>query len=158
MKTKSLPLLISLLLVSTQFTSGLVQVQSTVNQTKDEGKAALTLKLIRARQYMQSTQIVFELTNHMEWLRYCWFGVSFSDREGEFLYRELPLMYTALETGRSQRQELWLESTELENVGTIVIRPMLLENAEHEINFKPGILSLEADPKYPITIVLEDER
>lgn len=104
---------------------------------------------------MQSVQLVFELSNHMEWLKHCWIGASFYDRNGEFLYRELPLMYTSLPSGRSQRQELWLESTDIEDIGTIVLRPMLLETAMRELHFDPAMMQIASGAKYQFKVTFE---
>lgn len=122
-----------------------------------EHNPKLVLKLVKARQYMQSVQLVFELSNHMEWLKHCWLGVSFYDHEGEFLYRELPLMYTSLPQGKSQRQELWLESTDIEEIGTIVLRPMLLETARNELAFQSELLRIDTDVKHQFSIEFETE-
>ncbi len=120
-------------------------------------KPSLTLKIVKARQYMQSVQMVFELSNRLEWLKHCWLGVSFYDHDGEFLYRELPLMYTSIGAGRSQRQELWLESTDIGDIGTIVLRPMLLETALREMVFDPAMMQLETDTRYHFKVIFESE-
>lgn len=120
-------------------------------------KPSLSLKIVKARQYMQSVQMVFELSNRMEWLKHCWLGASFYDHDGEFLYRELPLMYTSLPTGRNQRQELWLESTDIGDIGTVVLRPMLLETALREMIFDPAMMQLETDTRYHFKVIFESE-
>jgi len=137
----------------------LVHAQANHEAARDEtiGKPELALKLVRARQYMQSVQMVFELSNQMEWLKHCWIGVSFYDREGEFLYRELPLMYTSLPKGKSQRQEVWLESADIEDIGTVIIRPMLLETALREMPFDNSLLQIGSDNKYHFRIAFETE-
>lgn len=133
------------------------QVNNVAALDETIGKPELALKIVRARQYMQSVQMVFELSNQMEWLKHCWIGVSFYDREGEFLYRELPLMYTSLPKGRSQRQEVWLESTDFEDIGTVLLRPMLLETALREMFFDTSLFQIVHDNKYHFRIVFETE-
>ncbi|MBK9290970.1 MAG: hypothetical protein IPM52_05030 [Bacteroidetes bacterium] len=148
-----------LFLFATLVTSTAPSAQNSVEISgmPDENSHALYLRLIRARQYMQSVQLVFELQNRMEWLKHCWLGVSFYDRDGEFLYRELPLMFTSLPEGRSQRQELWLESTDLADVGTLVLRPMLLETALRELDLDTTVLRVETVDKHQFKIVFEEQ-
>ena len=134
------------------------QVISEPSAAEAEIKQDLTLRIVRARQYMQSVQLVFELSNRMEWLKHCWIGVSFYDREGEFLYRELPLMFTSLPADRSQRQEVWLESIDIEEIGTIMLRPILLETALREIFFDSGLLFIEKSNKYHFNFVFESDQ
>jgi hypothetical protein len=122
-------------------------------EDEPQGKTELSLRIVKARQYMQSVQMVFELSNQMEWLKHCWIGVSFYDHDGEFLYRELPLMYTSLPKGRRQLQEVWLESTDINDIGTVVIRPMLLETNLRELQFENNMLQLETEKKYPFKLV-----
>lgn len=108
------------------------------------------LTLLQARQYMQSVQLVFELSNlSSDHLNHFWLNVSLRDAQGGFLYREQPALFAAIGPGKSQNIEMLCESIGIEEVGYVVLHPHLLEINRFEQAFdttKVQLIQLDALP------------
>ncbi len=101
-----------------------------------QNDSTLVLNLIKAGQYMQSVQLIFELENNSSSLiNNCWFGVYLETTEKEFLFREQPLLFSMIAPFGKQQLEILCESVGIEDVGFIVLRPQLLEIARTELLF-----------------------
>jgi hypothetical protein len=106
-------------------------------QSTEANNLPFTLQLTHIRQYMQSTQLVFKLTNNSaEMLNHFWIYVSLLDDSKGFLYREQPVLFTGIKMGSSQSIELLCESIGVDEVGYIVLKPELLEIDRQEVPFE----------------------
>lgn len=102
-----------------------------------------TLELKNLSQYMQSTRLVFELTNATDRvLNNFWIHIALLDRGGMFLYREQPVFFSNIQPGRKGLIDILCESVGVDEVGFIVIYPGLLEENHHEIEFDPKLVQL----------------
>ncbi|MBU1008982.1 MAG: hypothetical protein KKD74_02490 [Bacteroidetes bacterium] len=102
-----------------------------------------TLELKNLSQYMQSTRLVFELTNATDRvLNNFWIHIALLDRGGMFLYREQPVFFSNIQPGRKGLIDILCESVGVDEVGFIVIYPGLLEENRHEIEFDPKLIQL----------------
>lgn len=109
-----------------------------------------TLNLVHVSQYMQSSRLVFELTNHTESvITNFWVHVSLLDRKGLFLYREEPVFFVNLRPGQKGRTDILCESVGIEEIGYVVIYPMLLEKDRNEISFDKEKVELIQFPGLP---------
>ena len=105
--------------------------------TTEPNTLPFTLQLTHIKQFMQSTQLVFKLTNHeAEILNHFWIYVSLLDQSKGFLYREQPVLFTGIRKGGSQSIELLCESIGVDEVGYIILKPELLEIDRQEIPFE----------------------
>lgn len=110
----------------------------------DEADKPFQLQLLHAGQYMQSVQLVFELTNKStEHLNHFWLHVSLRNRQGGFLYREQPALFAGIGSGQSQIIEMLCESVGIEEVGYIILHPRLLEINRFEQAFDTTKVSLQ---------------
>lgn len=115
------------------------------------GETDFRLQLFRVKQYMQSAQLIFELTNHTEQvLTNFWVHVSLLDRNGQFLYREEPLLFVNLQPGQKAFREILCESVGIEEIGHVVVYPQLLEMEWNEIEFDKDRVVLEQNVELPI--------
>lgn len=116
-----------------------------------QNDSTLVLNLIKAGQYMQSVQLIFELENNSSSLiNNCWFGVYLETTEKEFLFREQPLLFSMIAPFGKQQLEILCESVGIEDVGFIVLRPQLLEIARTELLFEYSKVQLKIkDDSYP---------
>lgn len=102
-----------------------------------------TLELKNLSQYMQSTRLVFELTNATDKvLNNFWIHIALLDRGGMFLYREQPVFFSNIQPGRKGLIDILCESVGVDEVGFIVIYPGLLEENHHEIEFDSKLVQL----------------
>jgi hypothetical protein len=105
--------------------------------TTEPNTLPFTLQLTHIKQFMQSTQLVFKLTNHeADMLNHFWIYVSLLDQSKGFLYREQPVLFTGIRKGGSQSIELLCESIGVDEVGYIILKPELLEIDRQEIPFE----------------------
>ncbi len=78
--------------------------------------------------YYQSARMIISLKNSSNLLvNHSWFQVRLLDKNGEFLYREQPVLFTEINVNQCIRYELIFESIDPEQSGYIVFRPELLE-------------------------------
>lgn len=114
-------------------------------------KTDFRLQLFRVKQYMQSAQLIFELTNHTDQaLTNFWVHVSLLDRNGQFLYREEPLLFVNLQPGQKAYREMLCESVGIEEIGHVVVYPQLLELEWNEVAFEKERVVLEQNVELPI--------
>ncbi len=103
-----------------------------------------TIRLLRAEQYMQSVQLIFEMKNQDSvTVNNCWFHVGLSTPENTFLYREQPLLFNQLKPFGSQKLELLCESIGIEEVGFVILIPVLYEADREESEFNYPNIRLE---------------
>ncbi|MCK9451755.1 MAG: hypothetical protein M0Q90_08700 [Bacteroidales bacterium] len=78
--------------------------------------------------YYQSTRMILSLKNNSNLrINHSWFQVRLLGKNGEFLYREQPVLFTEINVNQSIRYELIFESIDPEQIGYVVFRPELLE-------------------------------
>ncbi len=106
------------------------------------------IKLLKLEQYMQSVHLIFEMKNLDSLpVNNCWFHVSLLGHEQSFLYREQPLLFSEVKPFRFQKLELLCESIGVEEVGYVVLHPILYEAAREESDFNFDHIRLEvAEP------------
>ncbi len=106
-------------------------------------------------QYYQSTRLVIAFTNNSPFfVDNFWIQVRLLDKNGSFLYREQPVLFTTVNAGRTVRGEVLCESIGTEEVGYVVIRPELLEIERNERPFESRFLSLKSTVQKPVRMVL----
>lgn len=117
-----------------------------------------TLKLLNVSQFNQSSRLVFELTNHTgNTVTNFWLHVSLLDRKGLFLYREEPVFFVNLLPGKKGVTELYCESVGIEQIGYVVIYPMLLEKDRTEVSFEKEKVELLQFPDLPLRMAFYSE-
>jgi hypothetical protein len=117
-----------------------------------------TLKLLNVSQYNQSSRLVFELTNHTgNTITNFWLHVSLLDRKGLFLYREEPVFFVNLLPGKKGVTELYCESVGIEQIGYVVVYPMLLEKDRTEVSFEKEKVALVQFPDLPVRLAFYSE-
>ncbi len=127
------------------------QDQHVLVDVKTEREIDFSLQLFRVKQFMQSAQLIFELTNHTEKdLTNFWVHVSLLDRNGQFLYREEPLLFVNLQPGQKALREILCESVGIEEIGHVVVYPVLLELDRNETSFRKERVALEQNVELPI--------
>lgn len=142
--TPSTLVTVLILLIRALIANPLIAQQQTLLVPKsNESEAAtqiihkgFTIKLLRLEQYMQSVQLVFEMKNQDSLpVNNCWFHVSLLGHDHGFLYREQPLLFSELKPFGTQKLELLCESIGVEEVGYIILYPILYEAAREESDF-----------------------
>jgi hypothetical protein len=83
-----------------------------------------------------------------------WMQVRLLDKNGSFLYREQPVLFTSVQAGKTVRGEVLCESIGTEEVGFVVIRPELLEIERNERPFESRFLKLKSSVPQPVRVVL----
>ncbi len=113
-----------------------------------------TIRLIKAAQYMQSVQLVLEMQNHDTVMTdNCWFHLTLLTPEKTFLYREQPLLFSQIKPLSTQRQELLCESVGLEELGFVVLHPVLYESGRSESAFNFANIRLEVPKEIPYQLI-----
>jgi len=93
--------------------------------------------------YYQSARMILSLKNNSNLrINHSWFQVRLLDKNGEFLYREQPVLFTEINVNQSIRYELIFESIDPEQIGYIVFRPELLELEGKEYPLKESFFRL----------------
>ena len=127
------------------------KVESTQQQILHKG---FTIRLIKAAQYMQSVQLVLEMQNHDTIMTdNCWFHLTLLTPEKTFLYREQPLLFSQIQPLSTQRQELLCESVGLEELGFVVLHPVLYESGRSESAFNFANIRLEVTKEIPYQLI-----
>ncbi len=93
--------------------------------------------------YYQSTRMILALKNSSNLLvNHIWFQVRLLDKNGGFLHREQPVLFTEINVNQSIRYELIFESISPEQIGYIVFRPELIELESKEYPLKESFFRL----------------
>lgn len=93
--------------------------------------------------YYQSARMILSLKNSSNFhVNHSWFQVRLLDKNGEFLYREQPVLFTKININQSIRYELIFESIDPEQIGYVVFRPELLELEGKEYPLKESFFRL----------------
>lgn len=115
---------------------------------------AFVVTLQEVSQYYQSTRLIIAFTNNSRLLvDNFWIQVRLLDRNGSFLYREQPILFTGIQPGRTVRGEVLCESIGIAEVGYVVIRPELLETERHERHFESRFVKLESTVDAAVKLV-----
>jgi len=104
--------------------------------------------------YYQSARMILSLKNSSNLLvNHCWFQVRLLDKNGEFLYREQPVLFTEINVNQSIRYELIFESIDPEQIGYVVFRPELLELENKEYPLRESFFRLNSTAAQDIHVV-----
>jgi len=104
--------------------------------------------------FYQSTSIIFTLKNTSNLhVNHVWFQVRLLDRNGGFLYREQPVLFTEISVGQGIRHELIFESIDPKQIGYVVFRPELVEIENKEYPLNEGYFSLTNETAFDIHVV-----
>lgn len=94
--------------------------------------------------YYQSTRMILSIKNSSNLLvNHIWFQVRLLNKNGEFLYREQPVLFTEVKPNQSIRYELIFESIDPEQIGYVVFRPELIELESIEYPIKESFFKLK---------------
>lgn len=146
-----LMLMISLLQTTQLHAQSADMAESQANIIKTKG---FTITLSKASQYMQSVQLIFEMHNQDSlFTNNCWFHVTLLTPAKAFLYREQPLLFNNVQAGSTQKQELLCESIGIEELGYIVLHPILYESADIESAFNYQNITLKVADNLPYHMV-----
>jgi len=126
-----------------------IETEETLSDT------SFVITLQELSQYYQSTRLVIALTNKSgQYVDNFWVQVRLLDQNGSFLYREQPVLFTTLESGRTHRAEMLCESIGKDEVGYVVFRLELLELDREELPFESRYIQFKSDVKQPVKLVL----
>lgn len=93
--------------------------------------------------YYQSARMILALKNSSNLgVNHIWFQVRLLDKNGAFLYREQPVLFTEINVNQSIRYELIFESINPEQIGYVVFRPELIELESKEYPLKESFFRL----------------
>lgn len=112
------------------------------------------LSVEQISEYYQSARMILSLKNSSNLLvNHSWFQVRLLDKNGEFLYREQPVLFTEININQSIRYELIFESIDPEQIGYVVFRPELLELEGEEYPLKESFFRLNSTAAQDIQVV-----
>lgn len=104
--------------------------------------------------YYQSTRMILALKNSSKLLvNHIWFQVRLLDKNGEFLYREQPVLFTEININQSINYELIFESISPEQIGFVVFRPELIELESKEYPLKESFFRLTNTTAQDVKVV-----
>lgn len=126
-----------------------------ISPDEDALDTVFVVTLQELSQYYQSTRLVVAFTNNSPFfIDNFWMQVRLLDKNGSFLYREQPVLFTSVQAGKTVRGEVLCESIGTEEVGFVVIRPELLEIERNERPFESRFLKLKSSVPQPVRVVL----
>lgn len=106
--------------------------------------------------YYQSARLVLAITNRSgKFIDHFWLQASLLDKQKSFLYRGEPLLFTKVKAGKSVSAELLCESINTEDIGYVVLSPMLLEVDDEEQVFDIDKVEIMPDKQYGIFVAFE---
>lgn len=106
--------------------------------------------------YYQSARLVITLTNRSgKFIDHFWLQASLLDKRKSFLYRGEPLLFTKVKAGKSVSAEMLCESINTEDIGYVVLSPMLLEVDDEEQVFDIDKVEIMPDKEHGILVVFE---
>lgn len=112
------------------------------------------LSVQQISRFYQSASMIFRLKNTSElYVNHIWFQVRLLDKNGGFLHREQPVLFTEINIGQGIRYELIFESIEPEQIGYMVFRPELVEVENKEYPLNESYFSLSNETAFDIYIV-----
>ncbi len=104
------------------------------------------LKLVHINRFYQSTRIVMSFTNRSaSFVDNFWVMASLLDTRKSFLYREQSMFFTKVKQGETAKAEMICESIGIEEIGYIVLSPMLLEVNDEDQIFDIEQVKIESD-------------
>lgn len=106
------------------------------------------IELVHLSRYFQSSRIVISFTNQSkDFVDNFWLQASLLDKRKSFLYREQSLFFTKVKPGETVKADMLCESVGTDEIGYIVLSPMLLE-----VNDEDQIFDIEQVNIIPDTI------
>ncbi len=115
-----------------------------------------SIELTYVGAYYQSARLVITLTNRSgKFIDHFWLQASLLDKRKSFLYRGEPLLFTKVKEGKSVSAELLCESINTEDIGYVVLSPMLLEVDDEEQVFDIDKVEIMPDKEHGILVVFE---
>ena len=104
------------------------------------------LKLDHINRFYQSTRIILSFTNRsVSYVDNFWVTASLLDKRKSFLYREQSLFFTKVKPGETAKAEMICESIGIEEIGYIVLSPMLLEVNDEDLTFDIEQVEIKSD-------------
>jgi hypothetical protein len=114
------------------------------------------LKFVHINRFYQSTRIIFSFTNRSaSFVDNFWVTASLLDNRKSFLYREQSMFFTKVKQGETAKSEMICESIGADEIGYIVISPMLLEVDDNDQTFDIEQVEIVSDTLTNIVIDFE---
>jgi hypothetical protein len=122
----------------------------------DSANKPYLLKLDHIGPFYQSTRIIISFTNHSSaFIDNFWVTASLLDKRKSFLYRDQPLFFTKVKQGETAKSDIICESIGIEDIGYIVLSPMLLEVNDEDQIFDIEQVEIKSDTLDYIIIEFE---
>jgi hypothetical protein len=132
----------------------MIPVIPTIADTSGQKPYRIELTYVGA--YYQSARLVITLTNRSgKFIDHFWLQASLLDKRKSFLYRGEPLLFTKVKAGKSVSAEMLCESINTEDIGYVVLSPMLLEVDDEEQVFDIDKVEIMPDNEHGILVVFE---